>query len=87
MIDQLDPANKVGTNQRVTRDDDDFDDNDDDDDDHDAYLELVGCVVEECVKGVSLAAHPNVVVERGQLLRDHSVGEHLSRGRYVTIAE
>ena len=68
-------------------DDDDFDDNDDDDDDHDAYLELVGCMVEEGVKGVSLAAHPNVVVERGQLLCDHSVGEHLSRGRYVTIAE
>ena len=43
------------------------------------YLELVRCMVEEGVEGVSLAAHPHVVVERGQLLCDHSVGEHLAK--------
>ena len=50
------------------------------------HLELVRCVVEEGVEGVPLAAHPHVIVERGQLLRDHSVGEHL-RKPDVTIAE
>merc|ERR1719237_734517 len=40
------------------------------------HLQLVRCVVEEGVEGVPLAAHSHVVVERGQLLRDHSVGEH-----------
>ena len=50
------------------------------------HLELVGGVVEEGVEGVPLAAHPHVVVEGGQLLRDHSVGQHL-RQTDVTIAE
>ena len=36
-------------------------------------------MVEEGVEGVSLAAHPHVVVERGQLLCDHSVGENLGK--------
>ena len=46
------------------------------------YLKLVRCVVEEGVEGVPLATHPHVVVERSQLLSDHSMSEHLKTKIY-----
>ena len=46
------------------------------------YLKLVRGMVEEGVEGVPLTTHPHVVVERSQLLSDHSMSEHLKTKIY-----
>ena len=40
------------------------------------HLQLVGSVVKQGVEGVTLTPHAHVIVEGGELLGDHAVGEH-----------